>query len=315
MPGLPHSICLRFPGEDGRCGESGSEAVPGEPGRVQTDSLRGSLHGPRHGSIAHASRQVLAAIDARKHGSITRASRVEPGPEREDRAHGLVYRVWDRLLKPLAFLIGLSATHRDDDALGDEVEIGMVKRGEFGAAKRAAEAEQQQRAVSQAKQGLRSSRDHLPKLVDRDGVLLVRLHAEAAPDAPDRLLHHGGLCRRFDSGHSVRLRDRRHGSLYARHAELLAGHVRGVHRHRLGSRRDRHQNVFPAPRGEGVEVRPVSCARRLRLRSLDEVLRLIREILEFGRERGARVRLYDVGVRHTRLQTEVVSDNAPLSDR
>jgi hypothetical protein len=66
----------------------------------------------------------------------------------------------NRDLRACAFLVGLRFPDMDYETVGDPLDVGHLEGGDLGAPQRRREADQQQRAISPADQGVRNVLEH-----------------------------------------------------------------------------------------------------------------------------------------------------------
>ena len=150
-PGLPHDVAFLGAGAGRGRGEPGPQAVAGIGRRVFADGRHVVLDRDRDALAGEPlGTDVAVTIDGSEDRAAGDPRRREPGRERPHRARLGVLPVGDGHLAAGTLLVGLGARQRDDDALGNELDVLAVDADELAASEGAGEAQEQQGAVAGA---------------------------------------------------------------------------------------------------------------------------------------------------------------------
>jgi hypothetical protein len=145
------------------------------------------------------------------------------------------------------------------------LEVGNVEGHELGPAKRACEAQQQQRAVAEALEAIGSGKGHGAGGLGQDGRFAGRGCPYGAADAAERGAYVLGIGRRLQVGEPMRVADRSAAAHDRRRAGSSIGLVREECRDRGRARREGADALALAPLSEHGEVAPVGNTGALRL--------------------------------------------------
>lgn len=249
VAGLAHNGPLRFAGGGGRGRESGAQAVAAKGTRVKTQRFDVPFHHDRDAFPRQPLRQEVAmTVHHAKEGAALDVRRRFPSLERPQGAG----RLFPALRNPdgpsLRFLVGLRAPDPHNQPVARFLDIGDIKGHQLGAAKRPAEAEQQQRAIALAEQAIRQLGQDLLQVVGQHGSLALRADPEFPAQPGEKLFHRPGARGRVETGLLMQLTHGRQAALERVPFPLLVfGEIRAVQNHRLRCGRQRDERMALAP--------------------------------------------------------------------